>query len=139
MAALEMLTAWSRNYLDADFWNGFRAKSKLDASGCRIWQKGRNRKGYGQVRRDGKQQLAHRVALALVNGEIPDGLCVLHHCDVPACINTDHLFLGTNADNNRDMAQKGRGSQPKGEANGKSKLTAADIPYIRANPERRRR
>lgn len=70
----------------------------------------RNAKGYGQVRiggRNGKTWLAHRWAWAQVHGD-PGDLCVLHACDNPACINIDHLFLGTRADNNHDMIAKGR-------------------------------
>jgi hypothetical protein len=73
--------------------------------------------------------LAHRVAWELVNGPIPDGLCVLHKCDTPLCVNVEHLFLGTNAENSADMEDKGR--QAKGSANGFAKLTESDIPGIR--------
>lgn len=52
---------------------------------------------------------AHRVVWEEERGPIPQGMCVLHRCDNPPCINIEHLFLGTIADNNRDMAEKGRG------------------------------
>ena len=51
---------------------------------------------------------AHRVAFELANGPIPDGVMVCHHCDNPPCVRPDHLFLGTNSENQRDSVQKGR-------------------------------
>jgi len=64
--------------------------------------------GYAKKTYEGKQQLAHRVAWQQAYGPIPAGLEVLHFCDNPACINLDHLCLGTHAANMADMARKGR-------------------------------
>jgi len=78
-------------------------------SGCWLWAgsfPACNR--YGRFPRDGKWRAAHRVAWELLRGAIPDGLCVLHKCDVTACVNPDHLFLGTHTDNMRDMVSKRR-------------------------------
>ncbi len=95
-------------------------------SGCILWI-GRINKdtGYGQLacwapgtRR--KYRAAHRLAWEAVNGTIPTGLLVCHKCDTPPCINPDHMFLGTNADNSADKVAKGRarsGSGPRGGAN----------------------
>lgn len=76
-------------------------------SGCHLWTAAVTGKGYGKIT-DKSADLAHRVAYILFVGPIPDGLCVLHKCDMPSCVNPDHLFLGTRADNLADMDRKGR-------------------------------
>jgi len=78
--------------------------------------------------------MAHRRAWASVHGDIPPGMCVLHHCDNPSCISVDHLFLGTKGDNNRDRASKGRSASQAGEHNPAAKLTQAQVVAIRNDP-----
>ena len=69
--------------------------------------------GYVRIRTGSRsKQLAHRLAWEEVNGPIPAGLCVLHKCDNRACVNVDHLFLGTYQDNALDMVAKGRHGKP---------------------------
>jgi hypothetical protein len=72
---------------------------------------------------------AHRVFYASFNGEIPDGICVCHKCDVRHCVNPDHLFLSTNVGNTADRHAKKRDAI--GEKNGASKLTAENVKLIR--------
>lgn len=109
----------------------FQNKYRTAHNGCWLWQHARNVKGYGWLRYGGRMQLAHRMAWVLFRGPIPDGLCVLHHCDTPACVNPDHLFLGSTTDNNADRHAKGRSRGATGEANGKARLRVGEVLQIR--------
>lgn len=77
-------------------------------NGCIRWQGHKNSKGYGEVSWRGKRMATHRWVYTLKIGPIPPGMLVCHTCDVRECCNEDHLFLGTEADNNRDCGNKGR-------------------------------
>ncbi len=77
-------------------------------SGCWLWTARTRHGGYGGAKHNGKTVIAHRLAWELYKGEIPQGTCVLHRCDTPSCVNPAHLFIGTLADNTRDMVAKGR-------------------------------
>lgn len=77
-------------------------------TGCLLWLGFVNENGYGMLYVAGRNRLAHRTLFALSNGPIPDDICVLHRCDTPICVNPEHLFLGTQADNVRDKVRKGR-------------------------------
>ena len=104
----------------------------IGSGGCWIWVGASWTNGYGEIEAHGKHhQFAHRISYELHVGPIPDGLCVLHTCDYPGCVNPKHLWLGTHADNMADMARKGRCPTKKGEANPFAKLTDIQVVEIR--------
>lgn len=88
---------------------------KTAPGGCWLWTGVRRPNGYGSFSVRQKYFGTHRFSWELTNGPIPTGLNVLHRCDVRACVNPEHLFLGTHRDNAIDREQKGR--------KGKRKLT----------------
>jgi hypothetical protein len=93
--------------------------------------------GYGMFHQTRGARRAHRVAWELTHGPIPAGLCVMHSCDVPACVNPAHLSLGSHADNNADMKAKGRERKvgQRGTENPAARLTERDVLAIRASSE----
>ncbi|GAA5503123.1 hypothetical protein Dxin01_02872 [Deinococcus xinjiangensis] len=103
-------------------------------SGCHVWT-GAASNGYGQVSVQGEKVGAHRMALAIETGTF--GEQAMHTCDHPLCVNPAHLSWGTNADNTRDKAGKGRASRLSGSANGRAVLSDSDVVSIRAAPAHR--
>lgn len=91
-------------------------KYREDANGCWVYQGAKNEWGYGRVslcknyfNPPKKKIYVHRLAYIVDRRDDPGDLLVCHTCDNPACINPDHLYLGTPADNMRDMMERGRG------------------------------
>jgi len=123
--------------IEERFWN---LVDRGNDSACWNWL-GTKPTGYGGMKINGVVRRAHRVSWELHFGQIPDDLCVLHRCDNPACVNPDHLYLGTVDDNNRDCRLKGRHgcgrtSKP-GESNPRARLNKRNIKKIFALRKRK--
>lgn len=99
---------------------------------CWIWEGNLSKWGYGTLGVNDKTLLAHRLSWLIFRGPLNE-LLVLHRCDTPACVNPNHLFLGTHKDNNDDMRAKGRHRYMHGEGTGAHKLTAAQVREIRTH------
>lgn len=112
-----------------------------DRTGCWLWLGNKSGKGYGRIFWKGKVARAHRVIYEIVKSPIPSGLLICHHCDVPACVNPEHLYAGTHVQNQRDKINRGRwrgcpkgkGQKRPGSLNPFSKLTEDDVRAIRAS------
>lgn len=113
-----------------------------DLPGCWIWMGAAKADGtgYGGFFLDGKHDGAHRASWRLHRGEMPVSMCVLHRCDTPLCVNPNHLFLGTQIENIKDMDMKGRarrtgpgsGGATRGEKNARALITASIAAEIAA-------
>lgn len=119
-------------------WDRFHDKVMPEPNtGCWLWVGAVKELGYGVIglgRRDEGTAKAHRVSWELHRGPIPEGMCILHRCDQPMCVNPNHLFCGTLADNMQDCVRKGRNYLPdnKGEKATWSKLTEDAVRDIRS-------
>lgn len=101
-------TKWCHGHRGSSTLSALFEKHVIRTDGCWGWNGATNEFGYGFLRHKKQTLRAHRVSWQLENGEIPDGLGVLHRCDNPACSRPDHLFLGSNDDNIADKVRKNR-------------------------------
>lgn len=117
---------------------------RVDENGCWICTSHRpGSHGYPQIQINKQKRTLNRVIYEQVNGLIPKGFVICHKCDIRMCINPEHLFLGTQIDNMKDMCRKGRhvqgeefGDTRRGELNGRAKINADMVKEIRQNNEK---
>ena len=87
----------------------FEKMTPVPEAGCWLWDGAVDKQwGYGWIRVGRKMKKAHRVSFEAFKGPIPRGLLICHKCDVPSCVNPDHLYSGTNLQNMRDRHDRGR-------------------------------
>lgn len=111
----------------------FFSKVRKEESGCWVWTGHRYPKGYGAYKAPGGRLVsAHRASYEMHNGPVPAGVVVCHRCDNPPCVNPNHLWLGTAAENNADRDAKGRQVAPKGSRHGMASITDETAREIRA-------
>jgi hypothetical protein len=110
--------------------NFFKKVAKGNDGECWIWTAGISR-GYGIVSREGRSIKAHRLSYEIHHGPIPPGMLVMHSCDNPSCVNPEHLSVGTETDNVRDMINKGRNKDRRGEKHPLKKLSLKQVEEIR--------
>ena len=108
-----------------------RKSERVTETGCQLWTGGGV--DYGRIGIGEKLILAHRLSWEIYKGPIANGLFVLHRCDVPCCINVNHLYLGTQKENAIDRVTRNRGNIPVGIKNPAAKLTENDVLRIRSD------
>lgn len=124
-----------KRYTEKEFIKAFWSRVKIsDFFSCWEWQAATNSAGYGHVGRSGRHILCHRLAWEFAYGPIRNGLCVLHKCDNPPCVNPNHLFQGTIRDNSLDMVKKGRArwNSAVGEQCAVARLSQSQVLLIRS-------
>ena len=122
-----------RNFINR-FWGKIIINPITD---CWNWNGCKDKDGYGKLFFLGVHARAHRVSYTIYKGKVMDNYCVLHRCDNPSCVNPNHLFIGTHADNNYDRKRKNRNGNQNGILNNKVKLSQNNVVYILKHKEKK--
>ena len=119
---------FTRTEIIRAFWS--RVKKLRGRDGCWLWTGGVNHKGYGKFYANGNPNIrAHKFAFKLANRKLPRGKLLCHRCDVRRCVRPTHMFVGTIADNQKDMARKGRARF--GERHPQAHISASTVSKVR--------
>jgi hypothetical protein len=118
----------------------FRHSTQIPHCGCWLWDHGTNGQGYAVIsdprvppeRESQPRVLVHRLICEMIHGPMPEGFLSRHTCDMPLCVNLDHLLPGTHQDNSDDKWRRGRGIIMAGEQNGRATITRAEAAAIRS-------
>lgn len=109
----------------------FTEKYDVDRdTGCWLWNAHKDKDGYGRIQYAGKAWRANRIAWLIHHGDIQKGRIICHTCDVTACVNPEHLYLGTHKSNMRDKVDRHREAPQQGEQNHFAKLSNVDVRNI---------
>lgn len=120
------------SHISDGLWERIRARVAFSPSGCWIWQGAKNSKGYACLRiggREGRTVLVHRLVVALSGRTIGNADLACHTCDVPACVNPAHLYVGTASSNQQDMYARGRANNVLASRNASKTHCANGHPY----------
>lgn len=119
-----------RGSVEERFWR--RVRGGTDETVCWLWEGATNDEGYGQIFIDGRLDYVHRLSFRIHKGPLRDEDIVLHSCDVPACVNPNHLSAGTDQDNSDDKMRKGRDRKARGEDSPSARLSETSVREIDA-------
>ena len=119
------------------FWKRAKKADCGHTSECLLWDGKKEKRGVVKIPKRGSMT-AHRAAWLLEYGEIPEGMWVLHQCDVDGCVNPEHLYVGTPRDNALDRVERNPKPGPRRAKPTTIRFWPPDHKWIRALAKQRR-